>query len=321
MWFYISKIEDPSFLSAEMRNFFVKDCCQILPSEKLISELSLPNDFKNQLRIKPSIGRSDIHKPFLEAILDMDINSSDVFVCSLPKCGSNWLQTIVWLLTHGLDYETSRTVRAAELMAYFDSLPAVKAAEENARRILAGDDSNSLNESTALKKGWNEEFECLGAPRILKTHLPVYFLPKALWAQGSKVIYIVRNPKDMAVSDFHFKRNFHQLNLSMDDVVTGIMNDMWTYGSHSDHILNFWSLRHLPNVLFVTYEDLVTDSLATIKMISQFLDCSYTDQQLKELTEFISYDNMKNIDTINGEEAVARMEDSHGKKRPDADFK
>lgn len=321
MWFYISKIEDLSFLSEEMRKFFVKRCCHILPSEKLISELALPNNFKNQLRIKPFVGLSDVHEPCLEAVLDMDINSSDVFVCSLPKCGSNWLQTIVWLLTHDLNYETCRTVSAPELMGYLDGTSTAKAAEENARKILADDDSKSLNESAALKKGWNKFFECLGSPRILKTHLPVYFLPKAVWTQGPKVIYIVRNPRDMAVSYFHFQRNYHHLNLSMDDVVAGIANDRWTYGSHSDHILNFWSLRHLPNVLFIAYEDLVTDTLATIRMISTFLDCSFTDQQLKELTEFISFDNMKNINTINGEEAMAWMEHVHGKKRPDADFK
>lgn len=41
------------------------------------------------------------------------------------------------------------------------------------------------------------------SPRIIKTHLPLSFLPDNI-ENECKVVYIVRNPKDVAVSYFHF---------------------------------------------------------------------------------------------------------------------
>ena len=51
------------------------------------------------------------------------------------------------------------------------------------------------------------------SPRIIKTHLPHKVLPKQLWEKAAKVIYIARNPKDLAVSYY----NFSKYNLVMPD--------------------------------------------------------------------------------------------------------
>ena len=47
-------------------------------------------------------------------------------------------------------------------------------------------------------------------PRLLKTHFPYNYLPRDI--SQAKVIYIFRNPKDVAVSYFHFCRMFKLLN-------------------------------------------------------------------------------------------------------------
>ena len=41
--------------------------------------------------------------------------------------------------------------------------------------------------------------------RLIKTHLPIHLLPEEAWK--AKVIYIYRNPKDVAVSFYHFVRS------------------------------------------------------------------------------------------------------------------
>ena len=57
------------------------------------------------------------------------------------------------------------------------------------------------------------EFPCPGiktidelkSPRILKSHLPLQLLPpSALQTPSVKIIYVTRNPRDVAVSLYHF---------------------------------------------------------------------------------------------------------------------
>lgn len=107
----------------------------------------------------------------------------------------------------------------------------------------------------------------------------------------------------------------------MDDVVNGVTNDIWSYSPLMDHVLNFWNISQLPNVLFVKYEELLADSFVTIKQISEFFECSYTDEQLKELTEFTSFENMKKNNSLNRENDIIRMEKYFEKKRLDASFR
>lgn len=156
--------------------------------------------------------------------------------------------------------------------------------------------------------------------------MPVFAFPKDIWLpeanSGAKVIYVARNAKDAVVSEYHFRRNYlPPADITIDDVIHGVTEDMWIHSPYLEHILSAWSLRNLPNVLFITYEDLVNEPFATIKMISEFLQCSYSDAQLKELVEFVSFNNMKKNAALNREDIIASVENTYGVKKQDASFK
>lgn len=46
----------------------------------------------------------------------------------------------------------------------------------------------------------------LQTQRFIKTHFPFSLLPPSIFNAGSKVIYVARNPKDVAVSFYHLNR-------------------------------------------------------------------------------------------------------------------
>ena len=80
--------------------------------------------------------------------------------------------------------------------------------------------------------------DALESPRILNTHHPTQLLPKAIKEKKNvKIVYIYRNPKDVAVSAFHhftkamemvdcnagdldrFKKAFPTLTCKMDSLI------------------------------------------------------------------------------------------------------
>lgn len=45
------------------------------------------------------------YRDISEQVRKLKIRSDDVFLCSLPRTGSTWMQEILWLLVNDLDYE------------------------------------------------------------------------------------------------------------------------------------------------------------------------------------------------------------------------
>lgn len=106
---------------------------------------------------------------------------------------------------------------------------------------------------------------------------------------------MARNPKDVALSFFHYRRK-HDFSVgTIDESLERFLNDHVPYSPFYDHILGFWQLRHFDNVLFMTYEKMSADQFGGVKRISEFLECSYSDEQLQQLTKHVSFENLKKI--------------------------
>lgn len=50
--------------------------------------------------------------------------------------------------------------------------------------------------------------EKIPSPRLLNTHVPYRWLPLQHVANQRKIVHVIRNPKDVFVSLFHFQKNF-----------------------------------------------------------------------------------------------------------------
>ena len=58
-------------------------------------------------------------------------------------------------------------------------------------------------ESAMLEFRTREEISALDRPRVLNTHFLSEAMPKDTEKEGVKVVFVMRNPKDVLVSAFH----------------------------------------------------------------------------------------------------------------------
>jgi len=67
------------------------------------------------------------------------------------------------------------------------------------------------------------------------------------------------------------------------------------------HVLDAWSKRHHPNMLFIFYEDLKRDLRGQLEKMSKFLDKDLSEDQMDRLREHLQFENVKKNESINME--------------------
>ncbi|XP_031628691.1 sulfotransferase 1 family member D1-like [Contarinia nasturtii] len=144
--------------------------------------------------------------------------------------------------------------------------------------------------------GQLEKLNNTPSPRAIKSHLPLHLLPVDLWRVQPKIIYIARNPKDVAVSTFHMISDGHKIfSGSIEDYFDLFMDNRTLFAPHYAHVLAYWELRNWDNFLFLTYEQLLNDRFDEVKKIAKFLESKYGEDELKQLTEYASFGNMQKL--------------------------
>ncbi|XP_061085892.1 sulfotransferase 6B1-like [Conger conger] len=152
------------------------------------------------------------------------------------------------------------------------------------------------------------ELRNLPGPRVIPTHLPQNMVPRQVRSKDCKVIYVIRNPKDTAVSMFHYYQQnphlptVHKWSTFLDLFLKGEV----VYGSWIDHLLSWERAETNENTLFVYYESLKKDLPKYVQEISSFLGLSVTEEQAREVAKRSSFREMKE-----------RVEREKQRERPD----
>jgi hypothetical protein len=190
----------------------------------------------------------------------------DIFVCTYPKCGTTWMQYIVYLLLHAGE----PLARGAALDRVFPHL------EEVGREVVAA----------------------LPVPRLIKTHLPKAMTP---FAANARYIYVARNPFDCVVSFYHHTRGFPQhydfSNGTFADFFECFMRGEVDFGDYFEHLLSWTALVGAPNLLFVTYEEMKADARTAISAVAGFLGAKAQSTardgaKLTRILDAVSFDSM-----------------------------
>ena len=202
----------------------------------------------------------------------------DIFVCTAPKCGTTWTQTIVSSLLWP-DGDPPGDVMAIS--------PWLEA------------EFNPYDELLAT-------YEAQKHRRFIKTHTPADGIP--MW-NDAKYIFVARDARDAFMSMCHhlevIKSDVREsLNKrALEDGVpplpawNGDVHGFWV-GSLANaelfrHAATFWPLRNEPNVLLVHYNDLKRDLSGEMARIAKFLDIRVPAAKWPATVERCTFEAMK----------------------------
>ncbi|XP_075555317.1 sulfotransferase ssu-1-like [Dermacentor variabilis] len=198
----------------------------------------------------------------------------DVFIVGYPKCGTTWLQFIVYsIYTGGAGGLPSATER---------------------RKTMAFLEISGAESAMSIQR-----------PGTIKTHLPFHLQP---YSKNAKYIYIARNPYDCCVSFYHHMKSrprCHFQDVTFDQFLDMFIRGEVDFGDYFDHLLSWYEHRGDPNVLFLTYEDLKKDTSGWISRISDFLGKGEYGNRMREqpsvldnVVEMTSFESMKSLNEV-----------------------
>tara|TARA_A100001037_G_scaffold292770_1_gene308519 strand:- start:204 stop:1127 length:924 start_codon:yes stop_codon:yes gene_type:complete len=209
--------------------------------------------------------------------------SGDVVVATYAKNGTTWMEQIVLHLIH----------RGPDRPTIHDT--AVWVDRKN-RRESQDDDEFPVEEMV-------KRLERQTHRRQMKTHLPLDHL---VFHKEVRYIVVGRPNRDVWLSwHNHYHNWLERGELPEDprefwsDWIEGRVAPQSDWGDgqgvhpHFDYYQQWWAYKHLDNILFVHFSDLLADLQAEIDRIAGYLDIAVTGEDVNEIAEATTFGNMK----------------------------
>jgi hypothetical protein len=186
----------------------------------------------------------------------------DTMIVSYPRSGNTWTRFLVANLLH----------------------PEQAVSFLNIEKLVP--DTAAIS-SRALKR--------IPRPRVIKTH--EYFDHRY-----PSVIYIVRDPRDVALSFYNFQRKFGQIGDGypvenyVDDFVNGKLNSA-SWGTWGENVASWVSTRGKSSrFLLLRFEDMLEDAQRELRRVAEFLDLTPTSQDLGRIVAECSAEHMREME-------------------------
>ncbi|CAG5133377.1 unnamed protein product [Candidula unifasciata] len=201
-----------------------------------------------------------------EAIAGMDTfeaRHDDVIVCAYPKSGTHWVWEMVRFLLAGTT-----------------DLPVIE------------------KDEAMMEFKLPQELENLPSPRPLNTHYHFELLPEDILRKQCKVIYVTRDPRDVAVSYFNHHTKlvqYYQYNGQWPDYFRLFLSGQVDYESWFTYTKG-WErgIQEHPElpVHITSYEELQADTFGGLKKLANFLGVEVDETFLIQVVKKCSFEVM-----------------------------
>ncbi|KAM5236412.1 3-beta-hydroxysteroid sulfotransferase-like [Ctenodactylus gundi] len=194
------------------------------------------------------------------------LKDEDTVILTYPKSGTNWLIEILSLINSKGDPKWVQSVPTWKRSPWVETVP-----------------------------GYDKLKDVKG-PRLITSHLPIHLFPKSWFTSKAKVIYVIRNPKDVLVSGYFFfpKMKLAKTSESLEEYFQRFIQGHVIYGSWFSHTRGWMSMRERENVLLLSYEELKKDPRSSVEKICQFLGKRLEPDQIDSIVKNSSFKAMKN---------------------------
>jgi len=202
---------------------------------------------------------------------DFAVYPDDTFVVSYPRSGNTWTRFLIANLVY----------------------PEKNVGFTNIEKLIPDTSSQS-----------NRALKSTPRPRIIKSH--EYFDHRY-----RKVIYIVRDPRDVALSYYDFQRKYMQIDDAypleqyVEDFVQGRLISI-DWGTWAENVSSWIYTRgKSTNFLLLRYEDMMKDTTRELTRMAQFFGIEMAPTRLQEVINRSSADRMRELEKLEADRWIA----------------
>lgn len=179
----------------------------------------------------------------------------DVFICTYSKSGTTWVQHVVHQLRSGGSMD-------------FTEISAVVPWLESAADV-----------------GMDPSAEQPWSPRAFKCHLMWRDVPR-----GGRHITVFRDPVTVLPSFYRFFEGwwFEPGSITLEEFANELYMGGSASGRHWDHLVDWWPRVHDPDVLALTYEDMIAAPDRVPAVIADFLGIEMTADEMSTIVRHCS---------------------------------
>lgn len=207
---------------------------------------------------------------------ELAVRPDDTFLVSYPRSGNTWTRFLIACLLY-----------PGEIVSF-----------ANIERLIPDCEAHS---SRYMKR--------IPSPRVIKSH--EYFDHRY-----RRVIYIVRDPRDVALSYYNFQRKYRQiaddypLRRYISDFVAGRLSSA-DWGTWAENV-GSWLVRDgRDGFLLLRYEDMIADPAHELGRIACFLNRSASPQLLASAIERSSAPRLRELERSQGSDWVTTKDKRH----------
>ena len=232
------------------------------------------------------------------------VDERDIWVVTMPKCGTTWTQEMVWLIANDCDFKGAQKDLVPDRWNFLEMSYLVLASDVRGKSIAwEGIKANPWKAPqilwSGLKIAWPKKHY---PPRFVKSHMPFSMLPPKL-LDTCKVVYVARNPKDALVSYYHHHKLIKILDFdgTFEEFFDLFLENKVIQAPFMPHVKEAWEKRNHPNLLFIFFEEMKADLKGIIRRVGDFLGKQLSEEQVEQLYDHLKFDNFKKNIYVNND--------------------